>query len=182
MSDTGIGMPRGGDRQGVRSVLHDQSRRAQAPASASARSTASSGRAAATSGSTARSAKAPRSRSTCRAALPAAGSRRAKRRRRKARREAGNGAGGGGRCRGPRLCHRDVARRSTTAFWRPPMARRACAGSSRSEPIDLLLTDVVMPGMNGRALGDAAQTAPPGAEGALHDRLFPQCHRASGTA
>jgi CheY-like chemotaxis protein len=30
------------------------------------------------------------------------------------------------------------------------------------DPIDLLLTDVMMPGMNGRALGDAAQRHRPG--------------------
>ncbi len=39
------------------------------------------------------------------------------------------------------------------------------------ERIDLLLTDVVMPGMNGARTGDAAGPAPPGDEGSVHVRV-----------
>ena len=51
---------------------------------------------------------------------------------------------------------------SASPCSRPPTARRACGSCSRTPRIDLLITDVGLPGgMNGRQLADAARTTRP---------------------
>ena len=50
-------------------------------------------------------------------------------------------------------------------------AKAIAEAQGYGDRIDLLLTDVVMPGMNGSRAGDAAGPAPPGDEGAVHVRL-----------
>ena len=42
------------------------------------------------------------------------------------------------------------------------MGRPACGSCSREERIDLLVTDVGLPGMNGRQLADQARESRPG--------------------
>ena len=48
--------------------------------------------------------------------------------------------------------------------------------------IDLLLTDIVMPGLNGRELADQLHHRQSGLRVSVHDRLFAGCDRASGPA
>ena len=60
---------------------------------------------------------------------------------------------------------------------------RRAAGCSNATTVDLLFTDVVMPGgMNGRQLADEAMRRKPGPEGAVHHRLHAQRHRPSRPA
>ena len=74
----------------------------------------------------------------------------------------GNRAGGRGRRRRPRLCGRDLARPQLPVLEAADGEAALVLRSHESDPIDLLLTDVVMPGMNGRALAEAAQRHRPG--------------------
>ena len=52
--------------------------------------------------------------------------------------------------------------------------------SLKGEDFDLLLTDVILPGMNGRQLADALSASRRGLKNPVHDRIFPQRDRAPG--
>ena len=47
-------------------------------------------------------------------------------------------------------------------------------------PFDLMLTDVVLPGIRRPRAGRRGHSPPPRRQSDLHDRLFAQCHRAPG--
>ena len=70
------------------------------------------------------------------------------------------------------------SRASATAPCRRPMPKKRCAPSAPSLTIDLLFTDVIMPGlMNGRQLAEAARKMRTGLESAVHLGLHRKCHR-----
>ena len=150
VSDTGVGMDADRTRANLRAVLHDEGSRARAPASGSRPSTASSSRAAARSGSTASRDTARRSRSICRASAspteppPAA--------------EAPPRRG----TETVLLCEdepdlRELAREVLEDYGYTVLEAKdgeeaLTRAAAHSETIQLLLTDVVMPRMNGSEL------------------------------
>ena len=135
----------------LRAVLHHQGAAARAPASACRWSTGSSSRAAAASGSRASPGTAAASRSTSRTSRDR---RRRGRLRRRRRRRAGTR-----RCWSSRTSCRCASWRRASS---PPPATPCCRPANgadalallegHAEPVHLVFTDVVMPGMNGREL------------------------------
>ena len=162
MSDTGTGMSADVIEQGVRPVLHHKagrrrhrSRPQPGPRLRQAERRPHPDLQRARRGNHGQGLPAPES---CRRPRE----RRARRRRRKSRREASK------RCwwsRTTRRCALSSPRpcaASTTGCWKPPTARQRFRWFADPRRSTCLLTDVVMPGMNGRALGDAAQQHRPG--------------------
>lgn len=95
--------------------------------------------------------------------------------------QAGNRAGSRGRCRRPHLCGRDLVRAQLQRS-----RGRQCGGSLKHS--QRFRSGRPVAHRRGDARHERAQpcrggeAAPPRTKGAVHDRLFPQCHRASRPA
>ena len=174
VSDTGCGMDAATHGAHLRAVLHDQGARARAPGSGWRRCTASSSRAAATSGCTASPARARRSRSILPRVEARPGPVAPSRRRRARPREGSETVLLVEDERSVRRLARTILERHGYTCSRPaPAARTRWRRASTPAPIDLLLTDVVMPEMSGTRAGGAGSRRSARDAGALSCRATP---------
>ena len=80
-------------------------------------------------------------------------------------------AGGRGRARGARRHRRDAREQGYRTLRSGRRTVRACASCGSRQRIDLLVTDVGLPGMNGRQLADQAREMQARPESPVHHRL-----------